>query len=139
LRIRKYGEYIGKTTAAIEPGAWVHEHNIVTCARRSPDLERALGDATAAPVARALGRSRCALGESPVWDEGCGRLYFVDLRDTPAIHALDVETGVEERWPMVEDIGCIVACSDGTLIAGLRSGFATFDPARGALQHILDP
>ena len=26
-KIRKYGEVIGKTTASIEPGEWVHTHN----------------------------------------------------------------------------------------------------------------
>jgi sugar lactone lactonase YvrE len=139
LRIRKYGEYIGRTTRAIEAGAWVHEHNLETSARRSPDLERAWRDAASPRDIRTLGRARCALGESPVWDEHDGRLYFVDLRDTPAIHALDVASGDEARWPMPEDIGCIVPCTDRTLIAGLRSGFATFDLARGALDYFFDP
>ena len=139
LRIRKYGEYIGRTTQAIEAGAFVHEHNLSTVARRSPDLERAWADAEAVRGIRSLGRGHCSLGESPVWSEREGRLYFVDLRDTPAIHALDVESGDEARWPMPEDIGCIVPAADGTLVAGLRSGFATFDPPRGALDYFLDP
>jgi sugar lactone lactonase YvrE len=139
LRIRKYGEYIGRTTVAIEAGAWVHEHNLATSARRSPDLERAWGDAASPGAIRALGRGRCALAESPVWNEREGTLCFVDLRDTPAIHVLDVASGHEARWPMHEDIGCIVPCADGTLIAGLRSGFATFDPSRGALDYLCDP
>ena len=139
LRIRKYGEYIGRTTHAIEAGAFVHEHNLATAARRSPDLERAWADAQPVRDIRSVGRSQCSLGESPVWSERDGRLYFVDLRDTPAIHALDIDTGDEARWPMPEDIGCIVPSSDGTLVAGLRSGFATFDPSRGALDYVLDP
>jgi len=139
LRIRKYGEYIGRTTGAIDAGAWVHEHNLETSARRSPDLERAWRDAASPRDLRTLGRARCALGESPVWDERDGRLYFVDLRDTPAIHALDVASGDEARWPMPEDIGCIVPCTDGTLVAGLRSGFATFDRAHGTLDYFFDP
>ena len=138
LRIRKYGEYIGRTTRPVAAGACVHEHNLATAARRSPDLERAWADARPAPVIRSIGRSRCALGESPVWSERDGRLYFVDLRDTPAIHAVAPESGDEARWPMPEDIGCIVP-ADGTLIAGLRSGFATFDPSRATLDYFLDP
>jgi len=139
LRIRKYGEYIGKTTCAIAAGAWVHEHNLATSARRPPDLERAWGEATPARIVGTLGRTRCALGESPVWDAREGRLWFVDLRDTPAIHALHPVHGTEQRWSMPEDIGCIVPGSDGVLVAGLRSGFATFDPASGALDYFLDP
>jgi sugar lactone lactonase YvrE len=139
LRIRKYGEFIGKTTRAIAAGAWVHEHNLATSARRPPDLERAWREATPARIVAAPGGARCALGESPVWDAREGRLWFVDLRDTPAIHALDLARGTEQRWPMPEDIGCIVPCADATLVAGLRSGFATFDPARGALDYFLDP
>ena len=139
LRIRKYGEYIGRTTRAIDAGAFVHEHNLATAARRSPDLERAWADAQPVRDIHSVGCNRCSLGESPVWNERDGRLYFVDLRDTPAIHALDIESGDGARWPMPEDIGCIVPSADGTLMAGLRSGFATFDPARGVLDYVLDP
>ncbi len=28
--VRKYGEVIGEATAEIEPGAWVHAHNLVS-------------------------------------------------------------------------------------------------------------
>ena len=139
LRVRKYGEYIGRTTRAIEAGAFVHEHNLATSARRSPDLERAWENAEPVHAIRSVGRFRCSIGESPVWMEGEGRLCFVDLRDTPAIHALDPRSGDEARWPMPEEVGCIVPASDGTLVAGLRSGFATFDRARGALDYFLDP
>lgn len=139
LRIRKYGEYIGRTTQAVAAGALVHEHNLTTAARRAPDLERAWADAQPVRAIRSVGRSRCSLGESPVWSERDGRLYFVDLRDTPAIHALDIDSGDEARWPMPEDIGCIVPSSDGNLVAGLRSGFAIFDLARGALDYLVDP
>lgn len=139
LRIRKYGEYIGRTTRAVEAGAWVHEHNLATSAHRAPELERAWAEAVPMQTVRVLGRARCALGESPVWNARERRLHFVDLRDTPAIHAIDMDSGREARWPMPEDIGCIVPRDDGTLIAGLRSGFATFDPSRGKLDYFLDP
>ena len=68
LRIRKYGEFIGRTACAIAAGAWVHDHNLATTARRAPDLERAWADAVPPKSLRVLGRSRLALGESPVWN-----------------------------------------------------------------------
>jgi sugar lactone lactonase YvrE len=139
LRLRKYGEYIGRATTDIAAGAWVHEHNLATTARRTPDMERAWEDAQVPARLRGVGAARCALGESPVWSERDGCLWYVDLRDTPAIHALDPASGTERRWPMPEDIGCIVPCDDGTFVAGLRSGFASFDPRSGALEYFLDP
>jgi sugar lactone lactonase YvrE len=139
LRVRKYGEYIGRTTSAIRAGAWLHDHNLETTARRSPDLECALRDAKPPASLRPVGNARCALGESPVWDARDERLFFVDLRDTPAIHVHDPVRDRDERWPMPEDIGCIVPAADGTFVAGLRSGFATFDPVSAVLDYFLDP
>jgi sugar lactone lactonase YvrE len=139
LRIRKYGEYIGRAACDIAAGAWVHDHNLATTARRTPDMARAWEDAEPARIVGVPGTARCALGESPVWRERDATLWYVDLRDTPAIHALDPATGEERRWPVPTDIGCIVPCDDGTFVAGLRSGFATFDPRTGALEPFLDP
>jgi len=40
---------------------------------------------------------------------------------------------------MADDVGSIAPTTDGRLVAGLRSGFAFFDPASGRLDPILDP
>src|SRR6478736_6147692 len=58
VRIRKYGEYIGRTTADVAAGAWVHDHNLVTTARPSADRERAWHDAAPPAGLRALGAAR---------------------------------------------------------------------------------
>src|SRR6187200_3525299 len=42
--IRKYGQIIGQATQAIEPGQWVHSHNLV-----NGDFVRDYASATAAP------------------------------------------------------------------------------------------
>ena len=42
LRVRKYGEYIGRLMTDVRAGAHVHDHNLATSARRDPDHERAL-------------------------------------------------------------------------------------------------
>ena len=36
--VRKYGEVIGCTTAGIEPGGWVHVHNLQSLRARRNDL-----------------------------------------------------------------------------------------------------
>jgi len=138
LRIRKYGEFIGRLTADVKAGARVHDHNLATSAKRDPGHERAWCEPVAAPV-RALGEARTHVGETPVYDARADRLYWIDVRETPAIHTLDLAGGREKRWPMAEDIGSIAPASDGKLVAGLRSGFAFFDPATGVVEPIADP
>jgi sugar lactone lactonase YvrE len=140
LRIRKYGECIGRLEADVAAGAWVHVHNLVTSARRSADDDRAWSEQVdACDGLRAIGDARTRLGESPVWDAEGRRLYWIDVRETPAIHALEIDSGAQRRWPMAEDVGSIALADRGRLVAGLRSGFAWFDPVTGRLEPIVDP
>jgi sugar lactone lactonase YvrE len=138
LRIRKYGECIGRTTRAVAAGEWVHEHNLATSARRE-HTDRVLADAASPPVVRTLGEARTSVGESPVFDATTNRFYWIDVRDTPAIHRLDVGAGTQMSWPMTEDVGSIDLAGRDRLLVALRSGFAFFDVATGALRPILDP
>jgi sugar lactone lactonase YvrE len=138
LRIRKYGEFIGRLTADVKAGARVHEHNLATSARHDPAHERAWREPVEVAVT-ALGEARTTVGETPVYDASADRLYWIDVRETPAIHAIDLATGRARRWAMAEDIGSIAPSGDGRLVAGLRSGFAFFDPAAGAVTPIADP
>lgn len=138
LRIRKYGEYIGRLTRDVAVGAWVHDHNLVTTAYRDPEHERAWSQPLELPV-RALGEARTSVGENPLFDARTNRLYWIDVRETPAIHALDLASGAERRWPSKEDIGSIALTHGDQLVAGLRSGFAFFDPTKGTWSAIADP
>lgn len=140
LRIRKYGEFIGRTTAAVPAGGWVHVHNLVTSARHDSTHERAWYDAAEVPRAlHAVGEGRCAVGENPLYDEMLRRLYWIDVRDTPAIHMIDLHTHVQTSWPMREDIGSLALVEGERLLVALRSGFAYFDCATGATIPIIDP
>ena len=138
LRIRKYGEYIGRLTQDVAAGAWVHDHNLATSAQRDPEHERAWLHPEALPV-RTVGEARTTVGENPLFDARTNRLYWIDVRETPAIHAIDLATNTERRWPLHEDVGSIALTQGTQLIAGLRSGFATFDPHTGALASLVDP
>jgi len=99
LRIRKYGEFIGRLTADVKAGARVHDHNLATSAKRDPGHERAWCEPVAAPV-RALGEARTHVGETPVYDARADRLYWIDVRETPAIHRIELATRRETSWPM---------------------------------------
>lgn len=140
LRVRKYGECIGRTRAVVPAGAWLHLHNLETAARH--DGGGTLGwldRAEQPPGVRALGSARCSVGENPLYDMARQRLYWVDVRETPAIHALDLAGGTELHWPMGEDVGSIALAGGTRLLAGLRSGFALFDTADASLVPLHDP
>jgi|GEM_PF-88285 len=140
LRVRKYGEFIGRTTSAVAAGAWVHLHNLATSARHHGNHERAWYEtAETATNIVALGSPRCTVGESPVFDERSNRLYWIDVRETPAIHMVDLGSGSEQSWPMREDIGSIALTQHDRLLVGLRSGFAFFNHVTGVMTPIADP
>ncbi|MEP7328057.1 MAG: SMP-30/gluconolactonase/LRE family protein [Betaproteobacteria bacterium] len=140
LRVRKYGEFIGRTTCAVAAGAWVHLHNLATSARHQGKHERAWYEtAEMANIVATLGSARCTVGESPVFDERNNRLYWIDVRETPAIHKADLGSGHEQSWPMQEDIGSIARSLRDQLLVALRSGFAFFDCATARMTPIVDP
>jgi sugar lactone lactonase YvrE len=140
LRIRKYGEYIGRTTRPVDAGEWVHVHNLATSAFHDNAHERTWHDAAeAAKHVRVVGAARCSVGENPLYDDERDRLFWIDVRDTPAIHVLQLRDGVEQVWPMREDIGSVALAGHDRLLLALRSGFALFDCRTGAVQPIVDP
>lgn len=136
IRIRKHGEFIGRLTRDVAPGQWIHDHNLVTTARPVP-----MADGIRAEQAdiREVFGPVCTVGESPVWDEADGRFYWVDVRETPAIHWLEGAGGAQHRVALTEDIGSLVLATGGRLVLALRSGFAFFDPDTRAIEPIVDP
>jgi len=74
---------------------------------------------------RALGSPSCELGESPFWQAGDGRLYWVDIAGRAALRA-DPATGATERWPLPEEPGCMAPARTAGAASGwvlaLRSG-----------------
>ena len=69
-----------------------------------------------------IGRHVDRLGESPLWHVGEQRLYWVDSF-APAICRIAPASGVEERFALPADIGSFVFARDGSLVAGMRTGF----------------
>lgn len=75
------------------------------------------------------------LGESPVWCERTGRLWFVDIR-APAVLSLDPATGELQRFPMPGLAGMVALAADG-LVVGVGCCIHPFDPATGRLGEPL--
>jgi sugar lactone lactonase YvrE len=61
------------------------------------------------------------LGESPIWCERSGRLYWVDSRG-PALHAYDWHARRHRVAALPEVVGSIALCATGGLLAAMRTG-----------------
>lgn len=85
-----------------------------------------------------VGTQRDILGESPLWDERAGCLWWVDIRQ-PAIRRLDPVTAEVRTWPMPALVGCIALVEDGRLLVALPQQIALFDPADGRLEPFVEP
>lgn len=79
-----------------------------------------------------------AIGESPVWDERRGILWFVDVL-SPAVLSLDLKTRKIVSFAMPADVGSISLASDARLVVALRTGVHLFDPGSGELQFLVHP
>ncbi len=81
--------------------------------------------------------ARAALAECPLWSSAEQKLYWVDISGR-AINRFDPATGINQRWPMPCEPGCIALAASGGLVAALRDGFYRFFPADGSLKKIAD-
>lgn len=82
--------------------------------------------------------AHASLGESPVWDAGAQRLYWVDIL-APALHCLDPATGRNRTFPMPSAIGCVALTDDHRLLVALGDGLHLFDPHTGTLIFVAHP
>lgn len=71
------------------------------------------------------------LGESPLWDDRAGWLYWVDIT-AGRLHALDPGSDAHETWDWDEKISALALAAEGTalMVAGV-SGLWRFDPGTG--------
>ena len=87
---------------------------------------------------RRVGDQTDILGESPIWDERAGCLYWVDIR-RPAIQRLVPATGQIDTWPMPDLVGSIALTDEGRLLVALPQFVALFDTASGSLESYAWP
>ena len=78
------------------------------------------------------------LGESPYWRPADQCLYWVDSF-APAIRRLDPWTGEVKSFAMPADIGSFVFAADGSVIAGLRTGFSRIRLGQNGARFIANP
>ncbi|MGV8938262.1 MAG: SMP-30/gluconolactonase/LRE family protein [Allorhizobium sp.] len=89
------------------------------------------------PDVRQLIDTPLRVGESPVWDDRTGDLWFVDIL-APAALCLRADRRLD-RFDMPAAIGCLGLCESGGLVVGLQTGVHLFDPMTKRLQRLCDP
>jgi sugar lactone lactonase YvrE len=90
---------------------------------------------TGDPAIRVVGPARFDLGESPVWDEATGLLYWTDgLRG--AIHAVTPQGEDAGRWQLPEAVGSFCLTTAGRILAACETGLVAHDPATGAQEWL---
>lgn len=89
------------------------------------------------PKLRYLIDTPLQVGESPVWDDRTGNVWFVDIT-APAIFRL-APSGKLDHFPMPAPTGCLGLCESGMIVVGLKTGVHIFDPATAKLELLCDP
>lgn len=97
-------------------------------------MERSLS----APALERIGDRTDVLGESAVWCEREGALYWVDIR-APALRRWKSQSGQTMTWPMPDLIGAVALCERDRVLVALRSSIAFFDLATGTFEAVAAP
>jgi len=79
--------------------------------------------------------SRCAIGESPVWDAARRRVLFCDIAGR-RIHALTIDSGAQDTYDFPEVVASFGICRSGRLVVALRHRVVLFDPDSRRLQDL---
>jgi sugar lactone lactonase YvrE len=78
------------------------------------------------------------LGEGPCWNVAQQCLYWVDSF-APAIRRLDPASGAVTTVTLPADVGSFIFAEDGSLVAGMRTGFNRVLFESGVVEPIVNP
>src|SRR6195952_4726119 len=87
---------------------------------------------------RCLWDAKAILGESTVWDERDGCIYWVDI-EAPSINWFHLDSGRTGTWVTPTWISALAPRASGGFVASSSDGFAYVDPARQLHQPISNP
>ena len=76
-----------------------------------------------------------SVGESPVWDDENGALYFTDIAGATMNRFLP-HSGEHKQWKLTERLCCFALREKGGFIAGMSSGFAFLDLDKNNVDYI---
>jgi sugar lactone lactonase YvrE len=84
---------------------------------------------------RVFHEARLAVGESPLWDEARGCLWWVDVEGN-AIHRRGSAEDSHRSWTVTQAPAALALDVSGDLIVAAGLGWHVFDEAKGELVHI---
>lgn len=84
------------------------------------------GDVVTEALASLVVDSRCILGESILWCERRGVLYWADILSAK-LWRHDPASGRSHTWSLPEPLGCLGLAEDGRLLLGLAKGLHASD------------
>lgn len=87
---------------------------------------------------RCLTEIRTKLGESTLWDERDGCLYWVDIEGVK-VHWLNLASGATKSWTPPVWISALAVRASGGFIASCADGFAHVDPEKQIYAPFADP
>lgn len=76
---------------------------------------------------RSLGAFRLRTGESPLWDDRRGLVFFVDIEDRK-LHSVSLDGQVSRSWTMPDRPAALAATASGILLVALGRDLVLFDP-----------
>jgi sugar lactone lactonase YvrE len=78
---------------------------------------------------------KCRIGESPVYDEKTGRLWFCDILSR-RIHLRDLADGGMRAFEFDSEVCSLGLAASGRLVVALRDTVILFDPASGERREL---
>ena len=78
------------------------------------------------------------LGESPMWDENEGVLWWIDIYK-PTLNRFDPENGRNEEIVLNQNIHAIAVRRDGGIVGSFEHGIGYLDPESASIRTEIDP
>lgn len=87
-----------------------------------------------------LWEANAHIGESTLWDERDGCIYWADINsDNPSINWLQIATGAQRSWNPPVWVSALAVREQGGFIASTRDGLAFINPSLEIFEHFADP
>jgi sugar lactone lactonase YvrE len=87
---------------------------------------------------RCLWQAKAHLGESALWDERDGCIYWVDI-EAPSVNWYHLQTGATDSWVPPRWISALALRQKGGFVASCADGFAYVEPRAGTYQPFCEP
>src|SRR5947209_13547559 len=82
--------------------------------------------------------ARAELGEGPLWDEGEGVLWWVDIM-RGHVHRFEPDRGHDRVFEVGQPVGAVALRASGRgLVLAVKDGFAVLDPVSCRVESLLD-